>query len=93
MSYRKLVVPIENIFQPFNQHLSFWCEAQQRPPAICWLILQNPARLAQLLDRLEETETALSQQPAMSTISNSISMHDWQLCDMENNKIQFLMKR
>jgi len=25
-----------------------------------WLFLQNPARLAQLLDRLEETETALS---------------------------------
>ena len=25
-----------------------------------WLFLQNPARLAQLLDRLEETESALS---------------------------------
>ncbi|MBT67100.1 MAG: ribonuclease III [Synechococcus sp. NP17] len=25
-----------------------------------WLFLQNPARLAQLLDRLEETDTALS---------------------------------
>jgi ribonuclease-3 family protein len=27
---------------------------------IGWLFLQNPARLAQLLDRLEETDTALS---------------------------------
>ena len=25
-----------------------------------WLFLQNPARLAQLLDRLEESESALS---------------------------------
>ena len=27
---------------------------------IGWLFLQNPARLAQLLDRLEETDTVLS---------------------------------
>ncbi|MDG2215512.1 MAG: ribonuclease III, partial [Synechococcus sp. cluster2_bin.235] len=27
---------------------------------IGWLFLQNPARLAQLLDRLEKTDTALS---------------------------------
>ena len=28
-----------------------------------WLFLQNPARLAQLFDRLEETDTALSSPP------------------------------